>query len=484
MKILLASAEATPFAKVGGLGDAVSLIAQSVAKLGHEARVILPLYASINRANLVPYDQPMIVNMGYGIEFCCLWKTVNFGVEFLFVEFEKYFGRKGIYGENGEGYGDNWERFSFFSRAVIDACDFTDWIPRIIHAHDWHSGLLPVMLREQRVYRLSETASVFTIHNLAHQGYSPPGILNFVGLPQKLLHPFAMEAMGAINIMKGALSYANKITTVSQSYANEIKTPAHGCGLDDLLTYRAADLIGICNAVDGDIWSPEKDPLIPAKFTHENLKGKTKCKVALQEKVGLNVDVDVLLIGVISRLVEQKGLDIVCDILPEMMDNLHIQFVLLGSGDPALEAKFRFHERNYSGRVSVKIGYDNVLSHLIEAGADCFLMPSRYEPCGMNQMYSMLYGTLPVVHATGGLRDSVENYDAQSRSGSGFVFYRLNHKSLYDSVGWACATYYDHRQDFVAMQKYAMQKDFSMEKMANAYLEVYEYSLDSHGKRT
>ncbi|MDR1255744.1 MAG: glycogen synthase GlgA [Puniceicoccales bacterium] len=482
MKILLASAEAAPFAKVGGLADVVSLLGRSLGVLGHEVRIILPLYAPIDRSNLTPYGQPMIVNMGYGVEFCRLWRGKNFGIEVFFIEFEKYFGRCGIYGESGEGYRDNWERFSFFSRAAIDSCDFTNWIPDVVHAHDWHSGLLPVMLREQRLYRLNGAASVFTIHNMAHHGYAPPELLSFIGLPQKLFHPFAMEAFGAINIMKGAILYADKITTVSRTYADEIKTRAHGCGLDGLLTYRAADLIGICNAVDGDIWSPKNDPMIGANFSHKNLAGKKKCKAALQEKMGLSTDGDILLIGVISRLVEQKGLDVVCDILPNLLNDLRIQFVLLGAGDPILEGRFMAHASNYAGRIAVKIGYDDTLAHMIEAGADCFLMPSRYEPCGLNQMYSMLYGTLPIVRGTGGLCDSVENYDEHTSSGSGFVFHQLDREALYNTIRWACSTYYERRQDFMAMQKYAMQKDFSMDKMANAYLKAYEYAIDSHGK--
>ncbi|MDR2436206.1 MAG: glycogen synthase GlgA [Puniceicoccales bacterium] len=477
MKVLLASAEVVPFAKVGGLADAVSLLARSLADLGHEVRVVMPLYASINRSTLEHYDQPMIINMGYGIEFCRVWKTSALGAEFFFIEFEKYFGRSGIYGESGEGYRDNWERFSLLSRAAIDLCDFTGWIPDVIHAHDWHTGLIPVMLREQCVYRLGGVASVFTIHNMAHQGYSPRALLDFVGLPAKLFHPFAMEAFGAINIMKGAIAYADKITTVSGTYASEIKKPEHGCGLDDLLRYRAADLVGICNAVDTSLWSPRHDPLISAKFSHENLEGKAVCKLALQRKIGLNCDGDILLIGIVSRLVEQKGLDIVCDILPSLLGNLRLQLALLGAGDPGLESRFMAHMGNYPGRVAVKIGYDNALSHMIEAGSDCFLMPSRYEPCGMNQMYSMLCGTLPIVHATGGLRDTVENYDECAQTGSGFMLDELNHGSLYDTICWACATYYDRRKDFIAMQKYAMRKDFSLEKMANSYLKVYEYGM-------
>ncbi|MDR2721063.1 MAG: glycogen synthase, partial [Puniceicoccales bacterium] len=431
VKVLLASAEAVPFAKVGGLADAVTLLAKALADSGHEVCLVMPLYASIDRSALEHYNQPMIINMGCKIEFCYVWKTTVFGVKFFFIEFERYFARSEIYGKNGEGYCDNWERFSLFSRAVIDLCGFINWIPDVVHTHDWHTGLIPVMLHEQCVYRLSEVASVFTIHNMAHQGYSPRALLDFIGLPMKLFHPFAMEAFGAINIMKGAISYADKITTVSKTYASEIKRPEHGCGLDDLLRYRAADLVGICNAVDISVWSPRNDPLIPAKFSHENLSGKVKCKLALQEKMKLDCDGDILLIGIISRLVEQKGLDIVCDILPDLFDNLHIQLALLGSGNSVLENRFRVHMESYPGRIGVKIGYDDTLSHTIEAGSDCFLMPSRYEPCGMNQMYSMLYGTLPIVRNIGGLRDTVENYDECAHSGSGFIFDELNHRSLY-----------------------------------------------------
>jgi starch synthase len=477
MKILLASAEAVPFAKVGGLADVVPSIAMALTDLGHDVRVVLPLYSSIDRTKLTHSDQPMIVNMGYGIEFCRVWQCVHLGVRFLFIEFEKYFGRSGIYGENGVGYADNWARFAFFSRAAIDLCCFMNWRPDVIHSHDWHTGLIPVILRERCPNQINGTASVFTIHNMAHHGYSPRELLNFIGLPERLFHPFSMEACGALNIMKGAILYADKITTVSRGYANEIKTPEYGCGLCDLLRYRAADLIGICNAVDTGVWSPASDPLIHAKFSRENFAGKAVCKLALQRMVGLDRDTHVLLIGIISRFVEQKGLDVVCDILQDLLANLRVQFVILGAGDVNLERRFMGHMRNHAGLVAVKIGYDDALAHAIEAGSDCFLMPSRYEPCGMNQMYSMLYGTLPIVRATGGLNDTVDNYNEYTHTGSGFVFNNLDRGALYNTICWACSTYYDRREDFTAMQKYAMGKDFSLRGMANAYVKVYEYSV-------
>lgn len=483
MKILLASAEATPFVKIGGLGDIVSTIAKSVAKCNHDVKVVLPLYSIIDRSNLSYYDQPMIINMGYGIEFARIWSCIQDNVEFLFIEFEKYFGRSGVYCEYGIGYCDNWERFSFFSRAVIDLCDFLNWIPDVIHSNDWHAGLIPVLLREQLVYRLSNTASVFTIHNMAYHGYGPRELLTFVGLPEKLFNSFALEACGAVNIMKGALLYADKITTVSPNYVNEIKTPEYGCGLDGILRYRAADLIGICNAVDTTVWSPEKDKFIPSNFSYKNMKGKGKCKLALQKRVGLNIDKNILLIGIIARFVEQKGLDLVCDLLPQWLNNLHVQFVILGSGDKQLEEQFLHHMCSNQGRISVTIGYDEGLAHLIEAGIDCFLMPSRYEPCGMNQMYSMLYGSLPIVHATGGLYDTVENYDAYTHCGTGFVFYDFNAQSLYDTTCWACSTYYDHKGDFISMQKQAMKKDFSLTKLAEQYMNVYQYSIACHDNK-
>ncbi len=479
MKILLASAEAVPFVKIGGLGDIVPIIAQSVSNLGHEVKVIVPLYSQIDRSKLHHHDEPMIVNMGYGIEFARLWFHMCEGVEFLFVEFERYFGRDGVYGENGHGYNDNWERFTFFSRSVIDACLFLNWIPDVIHSHDWHTGLIPVLLKEQFVDHLKNTSSVFTIHNMGYHGYAPYELLHFVGLPTKIFNPLAVESYGGVNIMKGAITYADKITTVSSSYADEIKTKEYGWGLDDVLRYRAQDLVGICNAVDYNVWSPEKDSRITQNYSHNSLSGKKICKLDLQSKTGLSVDKNIFLIGIISRFVEQKGLDLVSDLLPIWLKNLHVQFVILGSGDKFLENRFIDIMNENPGRVSVTIGFNDELAHIIEAGADCFLMPSKYEPCGMNQMYSMLYGTLPIVHSVGGLRDTVENYDEKYHTGTGFMFYDFTSKAIYNTVCWACATYFDCPKFFKAMQKRAMQQDFSLSQFAEKYVSVYISSLKS-----
>lgn len=483
MKVLITSAEVFPFAKIGGLADAVFNIAKSVFRLGHEVKIVMPLYSSIDRSQLRPYDQPMIVNMGYGIEFARLWTCKHDGLDYFFVEFERYFGRAGIYGESGNGYYDNWERFAFFSRAVIDTCQFLNWAPDVIHANDWHTGLIPVLLKEQDVGPLNRTASVFTIHNMGHHGYGPYELLSFVGLPQGLFNPFALEACGGVNVMKGALQFADKITTVSPSYAEEIKTSEFGCGLEDVLRYRAADLIGICNAVDMSVWSPKYDTLIAKNFSCNSLYNKELCKLELQKKVGLNIDKNILLIGIVSRFVEQKGLDFVCDLLPEWLNNLHVQFVILGTGDKSLEHRFCEIGQRYNGRVSVFIGYDESLVHVIEAGADCFLMPSRYEPCGMSQMYSMLYGTLPIVHSVGGLRDTVDNYDERTHSGTGFAFFDFTHGALYNTVGWACSVYYDNKKDFCAMQKQAMKKDFSLSQLGQKYSDVYCFAYEALKRR-
>ncbi len=482
MKILIASAEADPFVKVGGLADVVPTIAQAVAKVGNDVKVIVPLYSSIDRTKLCPYDQPMIVNMGYGIEFSRLWSYRKNEVEYLFIEFERYFGRLGVYGEYGKGYNDNWERFTFFSRAVIDSCFFINWMPDIVHSHNWHTGLISALLREQEVGPLYNSGTIFTIHNMGYHGYAPRELLNFVGLPDRLFNLFALEACGAVNIMKGALVYSDKITTVSTSYAEEIKTREHCWGLEDVLRYRSDDLIGICNAVDTNIWSPKTDPLIIKNFSFNSLKNKELCKLELQKVSGLKVDKDILLIGIISRFVEQKGLDFVCELLPIWLRNLHVQFVILGTGEKQLEECFLENMRRYPEQVSVNIGYDQDFAHIIEAGVDCFLMPSRYEPCGMNQMYSMLYGTLPIVHAVGGLRDTVDNYDEQTGKGTGFVFYDFTHDAIYNTVCWACATYYDRRKNFRAMQKQAMKKDFSLSNLAQKYIDVYDSCLQRRGK--
>jgi starch synthase len=475
VKILFATSECSPYAKVGGLGDVVPSLAAALEQMGHDVRIVLPKYTSINHVSKCEaVEDPMIVNMGYGTEFAQLLRTKHGNIPIYFIEFNRYFDRHGIYGEFGHGYHDNWERFAFFCRAVIDMCPFLNWAPDIIHTNDWPTGIIPSLLSlHGKPNTLKGTKSVFTIHNMAHHGYASKDLLRFTGLYDHYWHPFAMEACGAINVMKGALQFASKITTVSKTYAEEIKTAEYGCGLDNVLKYRAKDLVGICNGVDTDIWNPTIDKLLPKNFSAQSLGGKKICKQHLQRELGLSNDLNIPIFGVISRFFHQKGLDILCNILPDVLKNMNVQFAVLGSGDQHLEWRLKDIMSHFGSQISVRIGFDEQLSHLIEAGSDFFVMPSRYEPCGLNQMYSMVYGSLPIVHATGGLIDTVDNYDELTGAGTGFIFNDLTDSALYNTIGWACATYYDHPRDFEKLRKSAMKKDFSWSKSAKEYEKVY-----------
>ncbi|MDR1595856.1 MAG: glycogen synthase GlgA [Puniceicoccales bacterium] len=481
MKILMATSECDPYYKVGGLGDVVPGLAIALKKIGHDVRIVLPKYdVKTHTAVWKAVNGPMIVNMGYGVEFARLLQAKYKTVPVYFIEFDKYFCRPGIYGDGGGSYWDNWERFAFFCRAVIDMCPFLNWAPDVIHANDWPTGIIPVLLKmHTRHGILGDTKSVFTIHNMAHHGYAPRELLKFAGLYDHYWHPFAMEACGSINVMKGALQFADKITTVSETYAEEIKTSAYGYGLDDVLRYRANDLIGICNGVDTGIWNPETDKFLPKNFSSKSMGGKSVCKQKLQADMKLVVESGVPIFSVISRFFEQKGLDVLCDILPDAVATMAIQFIALGSGDGNLERRFVELANRFPERIAVKIGFDAALAHLIEGGSDFFLMPSRYEPCGMNQMYSAIYGTLPIVRATGGLRDTVRNYDEVSGRGTGFVFDDLTPLALYNAIKRACATYYNCGKHFEKMQRLAMKNDFSWKKSAKKYEKIYS-SLRAH----
>ncbi|MDR2603020.1 MAG: glycogen synthase GlgA [Puniceicoccales bacterium] len=475
MKILFATPECSPYAKVGGLGDVVPSLAAALQKMGHDVRIVLPKYGSINYVSKCEVVEGlMIINMGYGVEFSQLLQTKYENIPIYFIEFDRYFARYGVYGEFGHGYHDNWERFAFFCRAVIDMCPFLNWAPDIIHTNDWPTGIIPALLSlHTKPNILNDTKSIFTIHNIAHHGYASKELLQFTGLYNHYWHPFAMEACGAVNVMKGALQFADKITTVSKTYAEEIKTVEYGYGLDDVLKYRAKDLVGICNGVDTDIWNPATDKFLPENFSAQSLGGKKTCKQHLQRELGLANNSNIPIFGVVSRFFHQKGLDILCDILPDVLKNMNVQFAVLGSGDQHLEWRLKDMMSQFGGQISVRVGFDERLSHLIEAGSDFFVMPSRYEPCGLSQMYSMIYGSLPIVHATGGLIDTVDNYDELTGTGTGFVFNDLTNSALYNSIGWACATYYDRPKDFEKLRQSAMKKDFSWSKSAKEYENIY-----------
>jgi starch synthase len=396
------------------------------------------------------------------------------GVRYFFVGDPAFFDREQLYGDKKGDYPDNAERFAEFSRAAIE---FTKriWLPDVIHCHDWQSALVPVLLRTQHANDpvVRSLPVVFTIHNLGYQGLFPATALGSAGLPQSLFSMDALEYYGNINYLKGGLLFADYLTTVSRRYAKEIQTAEYGCGLEGVIQSRADRLVGILNGVDYGTWSPESDTFIAQNYSAHNLDGKKVCKKNLLELFHLPAEnVDRPLIGIVSRFADQKGFDLIAQEADDlMMENVAI--VALGAGAPEYEALFRQLAAKYPARVGVKIGYDNALAHKIEAGADMFLMPSRYEPCGLNQIYSLRYGTIPVVRATGGLDDTIQSFDAKSLQGTGFKFESYDGRALLDCVRAALEAFRDPRA-WRALQANGMAKDFSWKTSAAAYVTLYE----------
>jgi starch synthase len=415
--------------------------------------------------------------MGYGIEYAKLWEHRNENLTTYFIEFNKYFARNGIYSGCYGDHHDNPERFAFMCRSALDLCYFKNWIPDIIHCHDWTTGLISVHLcTTERNKPLGRVGSVFTIHNIQHHGLSPRSILAFSGIPDHVFRPDGVEAVGLVNMMKAGIYFSKKLTTVSRCYSKEIQTPDFGFGLDNVLKFKAGDLIGICNGIDTSVWNPETDRLIPANYSKKNLTGKLACKMELQKEFCLEQNPGIPIFAVVSRLAEQKGLDILVAILPHVLNHMSVQFVILGNGEFWLESRFNELASIYGPKIGVYVGFDEKLSHLVMAGSDFIVIPSRFEPCGLTQMYAMRYGTLPVAHQTGGLSDTIENYDKSANLGTGFLFSDLSNDALYNTIGWACATYYDDKIGLEAIRFRAMQKDFSWKRSAEKYIQVYHWA--------
>ncbi len=477
MKILHITPEIAPWSKAGGLGDATAALAKNLAALGHEVRVATPLYGSVpGREQMGTLLEHLPVGVGGDpAKAACRVRRLPLapGAEAWFIEHEDYYGAREIYPARE----DTAERAAFFGRAALDACLALGWIPDVVHCHDWTTGLVPVLLNTTlKETPLGRCASVLSIHNLQHQGLLSRRILPFLRLPEWLFKPEELECLGGVNFLKGGILHATRVVTVSPTYAQEILTPAFGFGLEDVVRRRHARLDGILNGVDLDEWDASKDKHLAKTFTPRDLTGKQACKVDLQKEFKLTPDASRPLVGVISRLWDQKGLDLAVQALPKFLRAGRLQFVLLGSGDAALEQEYRRLADNFPGAVGVRLGYDHALSHRIEAGSDFFLMPSRFEPCGLNQMYSMAYGTLPIVRATGGLADTVSHWDAAARQGTGIVFRDAD----VGAVEWAleqALALYGHPADFLAAQKQAMQAEFSWRKSAEAHLVCYGQAL-------
>lgn len=485
MKILMVTAEAVPFAKTGGLADAVSALAIVLNKLGHDVRIVMPRYYKIDRSTLEPLEGPMGVPAGYIEAWTEVYQGTMPGTEGLpvyFIDHEQSFGRDGVYGTSADpDFHDNPYRFSVLCHGAFQLCRKIDWYPDIIHAHDWSTALAPVLLRFiQRNNGFQKTASVFTIHNLGYQGVYGKYNYPATGLDWNFFYAAGFEDWDRINFLKAGLTSADMLTTVSPTYAKEIQTPSSGFRMDALLRHRSQDLVGILNGVDTDVWNPSKDTFIAENYSVKNLEGKAKDKAALQKRMGLPVDPDVPLFGIITRLADQKG---VAELFAPTYGSMYkictemkVQVVVLGAGERWCEDELRALESKLPN-FKAYIGYDESLSHQIEAGSDFFIMPSRYEPCGLNQMYSLLYGTLPIVRRTGGLADTVQNYNQETGEGTGFMFDELTPQSVFDTVGWAVYAWYNKKDHILAMQKRAMAQDFSWEASAEGYLEVYKRAL-------
>jgi len=472
-KILFASSETHPLIKTGGLADVAGSLPLALTKLGQDVRVIMPNYQAIKNCEAGRYLCSVRVN---NCDVNLLETHLpNSDVVVWLVDYPPFFDHPGnpYTDENGNPWPDIGDRFALFCRIVAEvAMDraYLDWKPDVVHCNDWQTGLVPALLSLEE----SRPSTVFTIHNMAYQGVFPANAFTLLNLPGQLWHPDGLEYHGMLSFIKGGLAYSDRITTVSPTYAHEIQTPEFGYGLEGLLAHRQHTLSGIINGIDTAVWNPETDQQIAQNYDANNLVKKVKNKTALQRRLGLPIDPDLPLFGLIGRLVDQKGIDLVLNCLKDMTA-LPLQFALLGSGDKSIQVRLQDFARLYPEKISITIGYDEKLAHQIEAGSDMFLMPSRFEPCGLNQMYSQRYGTLPIVRKTGGLADTVIDALPESiKSGkaSGFVFKDASPGALLETIKRSLVLH-ANRPLWEQLQRNAMSKDFSWENSANHYMALY-----------
>jgi len=475
MHIAFAASECVPFSKTGGLADVVGALPRALASLGHQVSVYVPRYRqtklvdpeTVVRSITIPFDDKY--------RFCSVVTAgASAGVRFYFVDYPPYFDREGLYGTQVGDYTDNAERFALFSRAVIEASKVLG-VPNVFHCHDWQSALVPVMLRtfyaEDPAFH--EVGTVFTIHNMGYQGLFPSDILPLLMLPWDLFTISKMEFFGQVNFLKGALVFSDFVTTVSRKYSQEIQTTEYGFGLEGVLRNRASTVTGIVNGVDNDEWSPQTDKFIAAKFSPQDLSGKVKCKQDLLNVFGVKkADAKLPVTGIVSRFAAQKGFDLIAQIMDRLAREEMI-VVALGTGDKPYEEMFQRLHKQFPNKIAIKIAYDNVIAHKIEAGADMFLMPSRYEPCGLNQIYSLKYGTVPIVRTTGGLDDTIEPWDARTGKGTGFKFADYTGEALLATIRQALLAFRD-QSSWQTLMRNGMGRDFSWGASAREYGKVYE----------
>jgi starch synthase len=484
LKICYVSSEVVPFAKTGGLADVAGALPIALKELGQDIRLMMANYKSINERKFVLREVIRLkeVHVTLGEETKIVdGKTAflpNSKVHVYFLHIPEYFDRKELYTDpiTGKDFEDNAERFAFFSRSVLETLKLLYWQPDIIHCNEWQTALIPFYLKT--LYKDDEffknTRTVFTIHNLAYQGVFPKEKAKKIDVPAEYVKAGgAFELYGNLNLLKGGLIFSDMLTTVSEKYAQEIMTDKeYGYGFEKLLAKEKKEIYGILNGVDYDNWDPETDNIIPQSYNAETVKKKRANKQTLCKQNNLKFDEKIPVIGIISRLADQKGFDLIAEAAEELM-KMDLQMVILGTGDPKYHQLLEKLAKKYPEKLAVNLRFDNKLAHLIEAGSDMFLMPSRYEPCGLNQMYSLKYGTVPIVRETGGLADTITNYDKKTGEGNGFTFKAYKSKEMVDAIKRAVKTYQD-QESWIKIQRTGMAADYSWEQSAKKYMELYE----------
>jgi starch synthase len=492
LKILFVTSEVVPFVKTGGLADVSSALPQRLSEMGHEVRIVVPKYGAVDDRKFKIHEvvrlKDLKVQIGekeviFSLKSCFL-PGQKVRVQIYFLDNQEYFGsRNSLYTNpmTGENYPDNDERFILLSRSVFELISKLGWIPDIIHCNDWQCGLIPAYLKT--VYKNEEQFSkfrtLFTIHNLAFQGEFPKSSFYKTGLPEELNSEKGLEIYGKINFMKSGLVFADVINTVSKTYSEEIrKDDELGAGLKNVLAKRKDDLYGIVNGIDMRVWNPEKDKLLPKKYSIKNIDAKLDNKKELKQKFRFKFDESIPVLGIITRLFDAKGLDLICEAFKDIM-KLKIQMVLLGTGDKKYHTFFDKMAQKYPDKFACYLGFNDELAHLIEAGADIFIMPSRYEPCGLNQMYSLVYGTVPLVRETGGLADTVSRFDEKSGEGNGFVFKKYEAAAFLKELKRALKIFED-KKNWSKIIKNGMKSDFSWTSSAKKYVDLYKTVLNNN----
>ncbi len=480
MKIAFMSSEVIPYAKTGGLADVAGALPKFLARLGADVKVFMPFYREVRAKNLPLKKIPADLSVpwqGADAPFSIFEHQAD-GFAVDFIAYDAYFDRAGLYGTAAGDFPDNGERFAFFARASLEAMKYLGFSPDIVHGHDWQAATAFAYLKF--LYAgdtfFAGARSLFTIHNLAYQGLFAPGVLTKIGLPEHLFNMHDLEFFGKVNFLKAGILYASALNTVSPRYSREIQTPEFGCGLDGLLQSRTAVLSGILNGVDYADWDPATDALIPSLYSPRSPGGKSACKSGLLERFGLTEAKDLPVVGMVTRLAGQKGLDIVCEALADIFKQ-DVALIILGSGDQKIQDFLTAAQADYPGRLGLKIAFDEKIAHMIYAGSDVFLIPSRYEPCGLTQMYALKYGTVPVVRATGGLDDTIRDFDFRARTGNGFKFSEASADELVAALRRALGVY-AQKDLWRGLVGNAMAADFSWTRSAGEYLKLYQAILE------